>query len=46
MELKKQRATGVNAAMMRVIGRLKKKMRTMGIVRIWVARITGFYCTA
>ena len=38
------RASGVNAAIMRVIGKLKgKKMRAIGIMRIGVARITGFY---
>jgi len=38
------RASGVNAAIMRVMGKLEqKKMRAIGIARIWVARITGFY---
>ena len=40
------RVSGVNVAIMRVIEKLKqKKMRVMGIVRIGVARITGFYCS-
>ena len=39
------RASEVNAAIMRVIGKLEQnKMRTIGIVRIWEARITVFYC--
>ena len=39
------RASGVNAAIMRVIGKLEqKKMRVIGIAHIGVARITGFYC--
>ena len=39
------RASGVNAAIMRLIGKLEqKKMRAIEFVRIGVARITGFYC--
>ena len=34
------RASGVNAAVMRVIGKLGQNN-----LRIGVARITGFYCT-
>ena len=38
------RASGVNATIMGVIGKLEQKiMGTIGIVRIEVARITGFY---
>ena len=40
------RALGVNATIMRVIGKLEqKKMRAIGVTRIGVAHITGFYCT-
>ena len=38
------RASGVNAAIMRAIGKLEqKKMRAIGNARMGVARITGFY---
>ena len=37
------RASGVNAAILRVIEKLKKK-RAIAIARIEVARITGIYC--
>ena len=39
------RASGVNAAIMRIIGKLEqKKMRAIWIARIGVARVTLFYC--
>ena len=38
------RASGVNAAIMRVIEKLEQKMCAIEIARIGVARITGFYC--
>ena len=38
------RASGVNAAIMRVIGKLEQnQMRVIRIAIIGVARITGFY---
>ena len=40
------RASGINAAIRRVMGKLEqKKMCAVGITRIRVARITGFHCT-
>ena len=38
------RASGVNAAIARHREAGTKKLRVISIVRIWVARITGFYC--
>ena len=39
------RASGVNAAIMRAIGKLEQKqMRAIGNARIGVSRIMGFYC--
>ena len=38
-------ASGVNAATIRVIGKLEQnKLRAIRIARIGVARNTGFYC--
>ena len=38
-------ASGVNFAIMRVIGKLEqKKMHAIRIACIWVVRITGFHC--
>ena len=45
MELKYMRASGVNAAIMRVQRSWNKKKRAIGNAHIWVARISGFYCT-
>ena len=39
------RESGVNAAIMRILEKLQqKKMRAIGIARIGIARIAGFYC--
>ena len=37
-------ASGVNAAIMRAMWKLEQKKRAIGNARIWVARISGFYC--
>ena len=39
------RASGVNATIMNIIGKLEQKeKRAIGIARIGVSRISGFYC--